>query len=146
MKFSRRSRLTSSGSSKRPKTTPASPSKARPQPESPPKPTPTTSALQVQNTTTVTTPVTAADRYEKNLKSLRRIDPTIVSIIDTFSHICLYRLHEGKWDKVGYEGSSFLFERYVCGPSSLCASSHRSGMKSCIPPLWPFHSKSYRDA
>jgi hypothetical protein len=60
--------------------------------------------------------MTAAARYQKNLKSLRRIDPTILSIVDQFSHICLYRLHEGKWLKDGFEGASFLFERYVCGP------------------------------
>ena len=60
--------------------------------------------------------MTAAARYQKNLKSLRRIDPTIVSIVDQFSHICLYRLHEGKWLKDGFEGASFLFERCVCGP------------------------------
>jgi hypothetical protein len=59
--------------------------------------------------------MTADARYQKNLKSLRRIDPTILSIVDQFSHICLYRLHEGKWLKDGFEGASFLFERCVCG-------------------------------
>jgi hypothetical protein len=58
-----------------------------------------------------TTAPSADARYQRNLKSLRRVDPTIVSIIDQFSHICLYRLHDGKWQKDGFEGASFLFER-----------------------------------
>ncbi len=60
--------------------------------------------------------MTAAARYQKNLKILRRMDPTIISIVDQFSHTCLYRLHEGKWQKDGFEGATFLFERCVCGP------------------------------
>ena len=111
MKPSRRSRLASNGSSKRSKPTPLSPPKQRPQSESAsthlPVPEPQTAQTQC------TTALTAAARYQKNLKSLRRVDPTIVSIIDQFSHICLYRLHEGKWQKDGYEGASFLFERCV---------------------------------
>jgi hypothetical protein len=50
-------------------------------------------------------------RYSQNLKVLRRHDPTIVSIFDQFSHVCLYH-HDGvKWEKKGYEGTMFLFER-----------------------------------
>ena len=122
MKPSRRSRLASNGTSKRSKPTPMSPPKSRPQPQSDPSPThppppqpaqSTTTTTTTATTTTCTTSLTAADRYQKNLNSLRRIDPTIVSIVDKFSHICLYRLHEGKWQKDGFEGASFLFERYV---------------------------------
>jgi len=111
MKPSRRSRLASNGSSKRSKPTPVSPPKQRTQPESAPThlPVPELQTAQTQ----CTTALTAAARYEKNLKSLRRVDPTIISIIDQFSHICLYRLHEGKWQKDGHEGASFLFERRV---------------------------------
>jgi Dcp1-like decapping family protein len=111
MNPSRRSRLTSSGSSKRSKPTPVSPKKQRPQPESAPThlPVPEQQTTQTQCPTTLT----AAARYQKNLKSLRRVDPTIVSIIDQFSHVCLYRLHDGKWQKDGFEGASFLFERYA---------------------------------
>ena len=50
-------------------------------------------------------------RYNQNLKVLRRHDPSIMSIFDQFSHVCLYH-HDGtKWEKKGYEGSMFLFER-----------------------------------
>lgn len=111
MKPSRRSRLASNGSSKRSKPTLVSPQKQRPQPESAPThlPVPEPQTAQTQSTTALT----AAARYQKNLKSLRRVDPTIISIVDQFSHICLYRLHEGKWQKDGFEGASFLFERRV---------------------------------
>ena len=110
---SRRSRLASNGSSKRSKPTPMSPlSNARPQSESSPNHPPTTKPPQPQAQSTMTD----SSRYQKNLKSLRRIDPTIFSIVDQFSHICLYRLHEGKWLKDGFEGASFLFERCVVWP------------------------------
>ncbi|KAH8984903.1 Dcp1-like decapping family-domain-containing protein [Lactarius akahatsu] len=128
---SRRSRLASNGSSKRPKPAPTSPpSNARPQSESSPshsfssKPQP-----QAQS-------MTAAARYQKNLKSLRRIDPTIVSIVDQFSHICLYRLHEGKWQKDGFEGASFLFERAAYPPYGLFILN-RAGMNDYIHPIHP---------
>jgi hypothetical protein len=103
MKSSRRSRLASNGSTKRPKPAPVSPPKPRPESESSPTHLPV-SEPQAQT-------LSAGARYQRNLKSLRRIDPTIVSIIDQFSHICLYRLHDGKWQKDGFEGASFLFER-----------------------------------
>lgn len=107
---SRRSRLASNGSSKRSKPAPASP--PRPQSESSPSHSPT-SKPQPQSQSAMT----AAVRYQKNLKILRRTDPNIVSIVDQFSHICLYRLnHEEKWMRDGFEGASFLFERCVCGP------------------------------
>ena len=118
---SRRSRLASNGSSKRSKPVPTSPPpNARPQSDSTPSHSPTSKPQpQAQSA------MTAAARYQKNLKSLRRIDPTILSIVDQFSHICLYRLHEGKWLKDGFEGASFLFERCVCGPViHISASSH----------------------
>src|SRR6266404_2235604 len=105
----RRSRPASNGTSKRPKPVPMSPpSKAHPQSESSPRLSPTSKPQpQPQAPSTLTT----AARYQKNLKNLRRIDPTIFSIIDQFSHICLYRLHEEKWLKDGFERASFLFER-----------------------------------
>ena len=52
-----------------------------------------------------------ASRYNYNLKVLRRRDPSIISIFDQFSHVCVYH-HDGQqWSKHGYEGSMFLFER-----------------------------------
>lgn len=106
MKPSRRSRIAPNGSSKRPKPAPVYPPKPQTESESSPSHVPVAEP-QAQNTTTLS----AADRYDKNLRSLRRVDPTIRSIIDQFSHICLYRLHDGKWQKDGFEGASFLFER-----------------------------------
>ena len=53
-------------------------------------------------------------RYNHNLKVLRRRDPSIVSIFDQFSHVCLYHHNGEKWEKKGYEGSMFLYERFVC--------------------------------
>ena len=53
-------------------------------------------------------------RYSHNLKVLRRRDPSIVSIFDQFSHVCLYHYNGEKWEKKGYEGSMFLYERSVC--------------------------------
>ncbi|KAH9038523.1 Dcp1-like decapping family-domain-containing protein, partial [Lactarius pseudohatsudake] len=126
---SRRSRLASNGSSKRSKPAPTSPpSNARPQSESSPSHSPS-SKSQPQS-------MTAAARYQKNLKSLRRIDPTIVSIVDQFSHICLYRLHEGKWQKDGFEGASFLFERAAYPPYGLFILN-RAGMNDYIHPIHP---------
>ncbi|KAF8480411.1 Dcp1-like decapping family-domain-containing protein, partial [Russula ochroleuca] len=83
-----------------------------------------------------TTSLTAAARYQRNLKILRRIDPTIVSIIDQFSHICLYRLHEGKWQKDGFEGASFLFERTAYPPYGLFILN-RAGMHDYIHSIHP---------
>ena len=52
-------------------------------------------------------------RYQSNLNVLRRRDPSIVSIFDQFSHVCVYH-HDGrKWEKQGFEGSMFLYERCV---------------------------------
>jgi hypothetical protein len=52
-----------------------------------------------------------ASRYNYNLKVLRRRDPSIISIFDQFSHVCVYHHNGNKWEKQGYEGSMFLYER-----------------------------------
>lgn len=52
-----------------------------------------------------------ASRYHSNLKVLRRRDPSINSIFDQFSHVCVYHHNGQKWQKHGFEGSMFLFER-----------------------------------
>ena len=60
-----------------------------------------------------------ASRYSNNLRVLRRRDPSIISIFHQFSHVCVYH-HDGKkWEKQGFEGSMFLYERFV--PRSLLA-------------------------
>jgi hypothetical protein len=50
-------------------------------------------------------------RYLSNMKVVRRRDPSIVSIFDQFSHVCVYHHNGDKWEKQGYEGSMFLYER-----------------------------------
>ncbi len=52
-----------------------------------------------------------SERYESNLRVLRKRDPSIVSIFDQFGHVCVYHYVNKKWEKNGYEGSMFLFER-----------------------------------
>lgn len=55
--------------------------------------------------------MTPASRYDHNLRVMRRRDPSILSIIDQFSHVCVY-YHDGHtWLKHGVEGSMFLFEK-----------------------------------
>ena len=89
-------------------------------------------------------------RYSHNLKVLRRRDPSIVSIFDQFSHVCLYHHNGEKWEKKGYEGSMFLYERWVCVPQNLQLScdvsrytgthTHRTGSTSLIVWGWTITS------
>lgn len=54
-------------------------------------------------------------KYAQNLKVLKRADPSIESIVDQFPHVCIYQYDFAahKWEKRGFEGSFFIFERYV---------------------------------
>ncbi|EPQ53469.1 hypothetical protein GLOTRDRAFT_139704 [Gloeophyllum trabeum ATCC 11539] len=80
--------------------------------------------------------MSAASRYQHNLKVLRRRDPSIVSIFDQFSHVCLYH-HNGKaWEKKGFEGSMFLFEREAYPPYGFYILN-RMGMEDYIQPMYP---------
>ena len=56
--------------------------------------------------------------YQNNLNVIKRRDPSVVSILDQFSHICLYNFNgkTGKWVREGYEGSIFIVEQYVNVP------------------------------
>ena len=74
--------------------------------------TPQRTPAQEQNPSpTASLGMSPASRYNYNLKVLRRRDPSIISIFDQFSHVCIYH-HDGQqWSKHGYEGSMFLFER-----------------------------------
>ena len=49
--------------------------------------------------------------YQSNMKVLARREPSITAIIDQFSHVCLYHYNGQKWEKHGYEGSMFLYEK-----------------------------------
>ena len=81
--------------------------------------------------------MTPASRYNYNLKVLRRRDPSILSIFDQFSHVCVYH-HDGKkWEKHGYEGSMFLFERWVFS-SKVASAVILTGIpiQRVLPSLW----------
>ncbi|KAH9940681.1 hypothetical protein B0H21DRAFT_780296 [Amylocystis lapponica] len=73
------------------------PQRAQPQPPQPPLPP----SRQLGMTPAV---------YENNMKVLHRREPSILSIFDQFSHVCLYHHNGSKWEKQGFEGSMFLFE------------------------------------
>ena len=75
-------------------------------------------------------------RYEHNLKVLRRRDPTITSIFDQFSHVCVYHHNGEKWEKHGYEGSMFLFERNAFPPYGFYILN-RMGMEDYVQRLYP---------
>ncbi|KDQ60328.1 hypothetical protein JAAARDRAFT_191720 [Jaapia argillacea MUCL 33604] len=75
-------------------------------------------------------------RYAHNLKVLRRRDPSIVSIFDQFSHVCLYHHNGKKWEKKGFEGSMFLFEREAY-PLYGFYILNRMGMEDYIQPMYP---------
>ncbi|KAJ7731161.1 hypothetical protein DFH07DRAFT_906176 [Mycena maculata] len=75
-------------------------------------------------------------RYNHNLKVLRRRDPSIISIFDQFSHVCVYH-HNGKtWEKNGFEGSMFLYERDSYPPYGFYILN-RMGMDDYIQRLYP---------
>ncbi|KAK1220306.1 hypothetical protein PQX77_016931 [Marasmius sp. AFHP31] len=75
-------------------------------------------------------------RYEHNLKVLRRRDPSITSIFDQFSHVCVYHHNGEKWEKHGYEGSMFLFERAAFPPYGFYILN-RMGMEDYVQRLYP---------
>ncbi|KAH9918642.1 uncharacterized protein B0H18DRAFT_957816 [Fomitopsis serialis] len=74
--------------------------------------------------------------YENNLKVLRRREPSIVSIFDQFSHVCVYHYHANKWEKQGYEGSMFLFEKQTYPPYGFFILN-RVGTDDYIRPIYP---------
>lgn len=63
--------------------------------------------------------------YQNNLNVIKRRDPSVVSILDQFSHVCLYNFNgkEKKWVREGYEGSIFIVEQYVHRSSSVRSPS-----------------------
>ncbi|KAF9239261.1 hypothetical protein BU15DRAFT_88055 [Melanogaster broomeanus] len=77
-----------------------------------------------------------ASRYMANLKVVRRRDSSIVSIFDQFSHVCVYHHNGDKWEKQGYEGSMFLYERDSYPPYGIYIMN-RVGMDDYIQRLYP---------
>ncbi|KAG6905824.1 hypothetical protein DXG01_000530 [Tephrocybe rancida] len=82
------------------------------------------------------TGMTPASRYQHNLKVLRRRDPSISSIFNQFSHVCLYHHNGTKWEKQGFEGSMFLYERESYPPYGFYILN-RMGMDDHIQRLYP---------
>lgn len=94
----------------------------------------------------LTAPVSV--QCKKNLNSLRRIHPTIVPIIDSFSHVCLYRFHEGKRQKDSFGGTFFLFEWCILKSyyPNLSVSAHNSHLSQRAPyPPYSLFVQSCRD-
>ncbi|KNZ73569.1 mRNA-decapping enzyme 1B [Termitomyces sp. J132] len=77
-----------------------------------------------------------ASRYQHNLKVLRRRDPSITSIFDQFSHVCVYHHNGTKWEKLGYEGSMFLYERETYPPYGFYILN-RMGTDDHVQRLYP---------
>ncbi|KAK7059650.1 hypothetical protein R3P38DRAFT_2679244 [Favolaschia claudopus] len=75
-------------------------------------------------------------RYNHNLKVLRRRDPSIITIFDQFSHVCVYHHNGQTWEKNGFEGSMFLYERDSYPPYGLYILN-RMGMDDYIQRLYP---------
>ncbi|KAJ6469520.1 hypothetical protein C8R45DRAFT_1017348 [Mycena sanguinolenta] len=75
-------------------------------------------------------------RYNHNLKVLRRRDPSIISIFDQFSHVCVYHHNGHTWEKNGFEGSMFLYESDSYPPYGFYILN-RMGMDDYIQRLYP---------
>ena len=75
--------------------------------------------------------------YQSNMKVLLRREPSITSIIDQFSHVCLYHHNGQKWEKNGYEGSMFLFEKCVHPAArALLRRQTQTNWQIKLPDIW----------
>ncbi|KDR72611.1 hypothetical protein GALMADRAFT_756244 [Galerina marginata CBS 339.88] len=95
-----------------------------------------TTPLDTQITPGASLGMSPASRYTHNIKVLRKRDPSIISIFDQFSYVCVYH-HDGtKWMKHGYEGTMFLFERNTYPPYGLYILN-RAGPEDYIQGIYP---------
>ncbi|KAI0674120.1 hypothetical protein C8Q78DRAFT_1143324 [Trametes maxima] len=74
--------------------------------------------------------------YQNNMKVLMRREPSIIAIIDQFSHVCLYNHNGQKWEKHGYEGSMFLYEKSTY-PTYGFYILNRMGTDDFVRPIYP---------
>ncbi|OSD07804.1 hypothetical protein PYCCODRAFT_1430003 [Trametes coccinea BRFM310] len=74
--------------------------------------------------------------YQSNMKVLLRREPSITGIIDQFSHVCLYNYNGQKWERHGYEGSMFLYEKSSY-PTYGFYILNRMGTDDFIRPIYP---------
>ncbi|CDO75638.1 hypothetical protein BN946_scf184840.g21 [Trametes cinnabarina] len=70
------------------------------------------------------------------MKVLLRREPSIIGIIDQFSHVCLYNYNGQKWERHGYEGSMFLYEKSGY-PTYGFYILNRMGTDDFIRPIYP---------
>ncbi|KZV72027.1 hypothetical protein PENSPDRAFT_374649 [Peniophora sp. CONT] len=77
-------------------------------------------------------------KYAQNLKVLKRADPSIESIVDQFPHVCIYQYDFAahKWEKRGFEGSFFIFERRAYPPYGFFILN-RMGMEDYVQYMYP---------
>ncbi|KIY47320.1 hypothetical protein FISHEDRAFT_59741 [Fistulina hepatica ATCC 64428] len=78
-------------------------------------------------------------RYQSNLRRLRRRDPAIESIFCQFSHVCVFHSPNGtekKWEKRGYEGAMFLYERSAYPPYGIYVLN-RQGLVDFMQNIYP---------
>jgi hypothetical protein len=60
---------------------------------------------------TTTTTGMMSPAYHLNLAVLRRRDPSIARIIDSWTHAVVYEFDGGGWTRKGIEGALFVYER-----------------------------------
>ncbi|KAJ3005197.1 hypothetical protein NUW54_g4451 [Trametes sanguinea] len=108
-------------------------------------PTPSNHQNVLPPTQRTQTPGSAAQRqlgnmlpavYQSNMKVLLRREPSITGIIDQFSHVCLYNYNGQKWERHGYEGSMFLYEKSSY-PTYGFYILNRMGTDDFIRPIYP---------
>ncbi len=71
--------------------------------------------------------------YQNNITVIRRRDPSILSILDSFSHVCLYHFNGADWEKRGFEGTMFLVEQSVKSPFLALSILNCSSLSQDLP-------------
>ncbi|KAI0718368.1 hypothetical protein C8T65DRAFT_638748 [Cerioporus squamosus] len=74
--------------------------------------------------------------YQTNLKVMLRREPSITGTVDQFPHVCLYRYDGQKWEKHGYEGSMFIYQKSTY-PTYGFYILNRMGTEDYIRPIYP---------
>ncbi|RDX40805.1 hypothetical protein OH76DRAFT_1459386 [Lentinus brumalis] len=66
---------------------------------------------------------------------LRR-EPSITGTVDQFPHVCIYRYDGNKWEKYGYEGSMFIYQKATY-PTYGFYVLNRMGTEDYFRPIYP---------
>ncbi len=80
--------------------------------------------------------------YQTNLKVMLRREPSITGTVDQFPHVCIYRYDGNKWEKYGYEGSMFIYQKYVCCSHSRVLRADVS-VQGYLSNLWVLRFESH---